>query len=64
MSEVKQMPVVEVGADEIPVHCPNPKMPLWSTHPRVYIDVSHGEAACAYCGTRYRLKPGTVLKGH
>ncbi|AKM29640.1 hypothetical protein AB870_05120 [Pandoraea faecigallinarum] len=64
MSEVKQMPVVEIGGEDLPAYCPNPKMPLWSSHPRVYIDVSHGEAACSYCGTRYRLKPGTVIKGH
>ncbi|ALS60722.1 zinc-finger domain-containing protein [Pandoraea pneumonica] len=64
MSEVKQMPIVEVGAEDLPVHCPNPKMEAWSAHPRVFIDVTHGEAACPYCGTRYRLKAGVVLKGH
>ncbi|VVE43485.1 zinc-finger domain-containing protein [Pandoraea fibrosis] len=64
MSEVKQMPVVEVGAEDLPVHCPNPKMEAWSAHPRVFIDVTHGEAACPYCGTRYRVKAGVVLKGH
>jgi uncharacterized Zn-finger protein len=32
-------------------------MPLWSWHPRVYLDVVHeSEAMCPYCGTRYRLK--------
>jgi uncharacterized Zn-finger protein len=46
------------------VFCPNPKMPLWSSHPKVYIDVSHGEGRCAYCGTVYRLAPGTVLSAH
>ena len=39
------------------VFCPNPKMPLWSNHPRVYIDVvTTGEGKCPYCGTVYRLK--------
>ena len=45
--------------------CPNPSMPLWSSHPRVYLDVSHGHpATCSYCGTTYQLAPGVVVKGH
>lgn len=41
------------------VHCPNPRMPLWSTHPKVFIDVATtGEGRCPYCGTVYRLKAG------
>ncbi len=41
------------------VFCPNPKMPLWSNHPRVFIDVaSTGLGKCPYCGTEYRLKAG------
>jgi uncharacterized Zn-finger protein len=41
-------------------------MPLWSGHPRVFIDVaSTGQGMCPYCGTVYRLKPGeTVGHGH
>ncbi len=48
------------------VFCPNPKMPLWSNHPKVYIDVATtGEGRCAYCGTVYRLKAGEKLHhGH
>jgi uncharacterized Zn-finger protein len=31
-------------------------MPLWSSHPRVFLDLAAGgEAMCPYCGTRYRL---------
>lgn len=57
--------VVELGAGDLPAYCPNPAMPLWSTHPRVFLDLAHtGNAACPYCGTRYRLAPGTVIKGH
>ena len=47
--------------------CPNPKagMQLWNTHPRVFLDLSHGEAKCPYCGTVYRLKEGEVVAhGH
>lgn len=48
--------------------CPNPKagMKLWNTHPRVFLNLSHGgEAKCPYCGTVYRLKAGeAVAHGH
>lgn len=55
--------VVELTAADLKgggvVFCPNPKMPLWSNHPRVFIDVaSTGEGKCPYCGTLYRLKAG------
>ena len=47
------------------VFCPNPKMALWSGHPRVFIDVaSTGEGKCPYCGTLYRLKAGEVVGTH
>jgi uncharacterized Zn-finger protein len=64
MSEPKA--VVEVAAAELlgpgVVFCPNPKMPLWCNHPKVYIDVaSTGEGRCPYCGTVYRLKAGEKL---
>jgi uncharacterized Zn-finger protein len=39
-------------------------MALWSNHPRVFIDVSHGEGKCPYCGTVYRLAAGEVIHGH
>ena len=46
------------------VFCPNPKMPLWSNHPRVFIDLSHEhEGKCPYCGTVYRLKAGEKVSG-
>ncbi len=66
MSDVSQMPhAVELGAENLPAYCPNPAMPLWSSHPRVYLELDpHGEAKCPYCGTAYKLKPGTVIKGH
>ncbi|MGV4870661.1 zinc-finger domain-containing protein, partial [Burkholderia pseudomallei] len=52
MSEIKEMPLIELTAKDLPAYCPNPAMPRWSAHPRVFIDVSHGEARCPYCGTR------------
>ena len=63
MSDLKEMPLVELTAKDLPAFCPNPSMPRWSSHPRVFIDVTHGEARCPYCGTRYKLKDGEVLKG-
>jgi len=56
---------IEVGAEDLPVYCPGPKAPLWSMHPRVFLDVTRtGSASCPYCGAEYRLKPGTVVHGH
>lgn len=46
------------------VFCPNPKMALWSNHPRVFIDVATtGEGKCPYCGTVYRLTGGARTHG-
>jgi len=62
--------IVEVTAGDLHgpgvVFCPNPKMPLWSGHPRVFIDLSHdGKGRCPYCGTVYQLKAGeTIAAGH
>ncbi|MDO8419027.1 MAG: zinc-finger domain-containing protein [Rubrivivax sp.] len=55
--------VVELVAAELigpgVAACPNPRMALWSNHPRVFIDVATtGEGRCPYCGTVYRLKAG------
>ena len=65
MSTTTQSPAatVEVTAkdcnDNGTVFCPNPKMALWSNHPKVFIDVTTtGEGRCPYCGTVYRLKAG------
>ena len=60
---------VEVTAADLQgpgvVFCPNPKMALWSTHPRVFFDLAaSGEAKCPYCGTLYRLAPGTAVAAH
>ena len=61
--------IVEVTAKYLQgpgvVFCPNPKMPLWSNHPKVFIDVATtGEGKCSYCGTVYRLKAGEKLHAH
>ncbi len=65
MGEVREAPAVLVQPKDLPVYCPNPAMPLWSSHPRVYLDVADtGEAMCPYCGTRYRLAGGAVAGRH
>lgn len=45
--------------------CPNPRMQIWNTHPRVFLDVvSTGSAICPYCGTEYKLKEGEQVHAH
>ncbi len=56
--------VVEVTERDLPVHCPMPGTPVWSMHPRVFLDVAgEGELICPYCGTRYVYK-GEAPRGH
>ncbi len=67
MSDTNTKPgsaVVELKAKDLPAYCPNPAMPLWSSHPKVFLDLSHGPATCSYCGTQYALAAGEVVKGH
>lgn len=65
MIQVKHTSYVELNGKDLPAYCPNPAMPIWSSHPRVFLNLDdHGEGKCPYCGTVYRLKPGTVIKGH
>ncbi len=70
MNTLHPQAVVELAANELTgqgaIYCPNPRMPLWNTHPKVFLDVgSTGQAKCPYCSTVYRLKAGEVLlHGH
>lgn len=63
-SAVEHGPVVEVDGHDLPVSCPGPQTPLWSLHPKVFLDMSTGQAKCPYCGTEYRLKPGSKVHAH
>lgn len=55
---------VEVTQKDLPLHCPMPSAPLWSRHPRVFLDVTAtGQTLCPYCGTKYTFK-GAAPKGH
>ncbi len=64
MSTTTDAPVIEVSAHDLPVHCPNPSMEQWNSHPRVFIKLLHGEGKCPYCGTVYRLKAGEKVAHH
>jgi uncharacterized Zn-finger protein len=65
MAETRDCEAVDVSPQDLPVFCPNPRMPLWSSHPRVYLDIADtGLAMCPYCGTRYRLEGGPLKGGH
>ena len=56
---------VELDSKDLPAYCPHPSMPLWSGHPRVFLEVNaNGLAKCPYCGTLYKLKPGAHAHGH
>lgn len=63
-----QAPVELIAADLVGhgnTFCPNPRMALWSGHPKVFIDVgTTGEGRCPYCGTVYKLKAGEHAHGH
>ena len=64
MAEIRDQAPIEVTAEDLPIFCPNPQMPLWSSHPRVFLDIAdEGESLCPYCGTRYRLVGGPLKGG-
>lgn len=55
---------IEISAKELPLACPRPSAPLWSRHPRVFLDIANtGEAVCPYCSAHYVLT-GELPKGH
>lgn len=70
MSSAPQAPIaagdtVFVEAKDLPIYCPGPHAPLWSMHPRIYIEVAAtGKALCQYCGTAYQLKDGEKVHDH
>ncbi len=62
-TSAKKDSVVELLAKDLNSHggvfCPNPSMPLWSSHPRVYLGVAEtGSVRRPYCSTVYQLKDG------
>ncbi len=66
MTQAKQTTgPVELDAKDLPAYCPNPAMPIWSSHPRVFLELdAHGQAKCPYCSTVYQLKHGAAVHRH
>ena len=57
--------VVMIDGKNLPLHCPADKKPSWNLHPRVFLDLTDTDnVKCPYCGTEYRLIPGTRVHGH
>jgi len=55
----------EVSTKDLPLHCPTDQVALWSSHPRIFLDLAKtGNATCPYCGTKYKLKFGEVVSHH
>ena len=64
-SESSTQAAVQIKADKLPAFCPNPAMPLWNAHPKVFLDVATtGSASCPYCGTHYTLEGGARAGHH
>jgi len=62
---VPKYETITLRAQDLPLYCPGPNAPLWSMHPRVYIDLSKtGAAICPYCGAHYQLEAGANPQGH
>jgi uncharacterized Zn-finger protein len=61
----QQAQAIALGSEDLPAYCPNKAMPIWSSHPRVFLDfAANGEAKCPYCGTVYALKAGAHAHSH
>lgn len=45
----------QVREADLPLSCPMPDMPLWDSHPRIWLPLAEagGSAQCTYCGTRF-----------
>ena len=53
----KKIETVVVTEGDLPVYCPGPNAPLWSMHPRVYIEIEkEGHASCPYCSAKFQLE--------
>ena len=64
MSNTKEDTII-VTAQDMPLHCPGDKTPVWNMHPRVFLDIAHtGQVSCPYCGTHYKLDPNMVINDH
>jgi uncharacterized Zn-finger protein len=64
MTQNTSAQAIKITAQDLPLHCPLPDAPLWSRHPRVFLDITHtGEVVCPYCSAHYVFS-GEPPKGH
>jgi len=62
ISAQRAVRVVELDAQDLTssgqAWCPHLKadMQAWNSHPRVFLNLSGGQAVCPYCGTVYRRR--------
>lgn len=48
--------IITIAEKSLPAFCPNPAMPRWSSHPRVFLEFDqNGNAKCPYCGSLYHV---------
>ena len=41
---------------DLPLSCPMPDMPVWNSHPRVFLPIEdRGQVKCPYCGAEFTL---------
>ena len=46
----------QVTRRDLPLSCPMPGMPLWNSHPKVYLPIeASSKAKCPYCGADFEL---------
>ena len=58
-------PAIEIGDKDLPLYCPNPAMPLWSSHPRVFLDVADtGRGDVPVLRHALSVEGGPLKKGH
>lgn len=57
--------IIPISDTHLPLFCPGPQAPLWSMHPRVYIEIAKdGNAICPYCSAHYQLIPDDAAADH
>lgn len=57
-SETSEDKSIRISRSDLPLSCPMPGQPGWSSHPKVFLpieDSKDGSCSCPYCGQRYQL---------
>ena len=57
MKTVKDIPIIKVSTNDLPLTCPNKGSDPAMMHPRVAIALNsqHKKATCPYCSAHYQL---------